>query len=143
VNLRQLLESAYNARSEDARSRGIAYERSFEADPVLYTDGDRVLQIVTNLVDNAFAWTPDGGTIGIGMTAENGAVHVTVTDTGPGIPEEDQDLVFRPFVSGDGSHGTGLGLAIARELAFALGGELSLESEPGKGSRFELRLPVR
>jgi signal transduction histidine kinase len=143
VNLRQLVESAYNARSEDARARDIVYEQSFDANPVLYTDGDRVLQIVTNLVDNAFAWTPDGGRIGIGLTAANGTVHVTVTDSGPGIPEEDHDLIFRPFVSGDKTRGTGLGLAIARELALALGGELRLESEPGKGSRFELRLPGR
>ncbi len=77
VDLRQLLESAYNARTEEAKARGIAYVRDFDADPVLFTDGDRVLQIVTNLVDNAFVWTPDGGRIGLGLTAANGAVSVT------------------------------------------------------------------
>ena len=142
VDLRQLLESAYNARTEEAKARGIAYVRDFDADPVLFTDGDRVLQIVTNLVDNAFVWTPDGGRIGLGLTAANGAVSVTVSDSGPGVAAEEQERIFRPFISGDGSHGTGLGLAIARELALALGGELSLVSEPGLGSRFELTLPV-
>jgi signal transduction histidine kinase len=143
VELRRLLERAYQARSEEARQRGIEYEREFAADPVLHTDGDRVLQIVTNLLDNAFAWTPDGGRIALGLAATNGTVSVSVADNGPGVSPVDRERIFRPFVSGDGSEGTGLGLAIARELAHALGGELALDSEPGKGSRFELRLPAR
>jgi signal transduction histidine kinase len=110
---------------------------------VLHTDGDRVLQIVTNLIDNAFHWTPDGGRIALGLDAANGSVAVSVSDTGPGIAQADRERIFRPFFSGDGSGGTGLGLAIARELAQALGGELRLDSEPGAGSRFELRLPAR
>jgi signal transduction histidine kinase len=143
VELRRLLDRAYQARSEEARQRGIAYERDFAADPVVHTDGDRVLQIVTNLLDNAFAWTPDGGRIALGLATVNGTVSVSVADSGPGVPAVDRERIFRPFVSGDGSVGTGLGLAIARELAHALGGELALDSEPGKGSRFELRLPAR
>jgi signal transduction histidine kinase len=143
VELRRLLERAYQARSEEARQRGIDYERDFAADPVVHTDGDRVLQIVTNLLDNAFAWTPDGGRIELGLAAADGTVSVSVVDTGPGVAEADRERIFRPFFSGDGSEGTGLGLAIARELAHALGGELALDSEPGKGSRFELRLPAR
>jgi signal transduction histidine kinase len=142
VELRRLLERAYRARAEEARQRGIAYEKAFEADPVLHTDGDRVLQIVTNLIDNAFAWTPDGGRIAVRLAAENGTVAVSVSDTGPGIEPEEREKIFRPFFSGDGSGGTGLGLAIARELAHALGGELDLDSKPGLGSRFELRLPT-
>jgi two-component system, OmpR family, sensor kinase len=142
VELCRLVERAYHARSEEARRRGIAYERSLDADPVLHTDGDRVLQIVTNLIDNAFAWTPDGGRIAVELAAENGTVSVAVSDNGPGISEHDRERIFRPFVSGDGSSGTGLGLAIARELAHALGGEIELDSEPGRGSRFELRLPA-
>ena len=143
VELRRLLEQAYQSRSEEARQRGIAYERAFAAEPVLHTDGDRVLQIVSNLLDNAFAWTPDGGRISLELAAEDGTVAVAVADSGPGIAEHEQERIFRPFWSGDGSPGTGLGLAIARELAEALGGELELESEPGRGSRFELRLPAR
>ncbi|MGH3117250.1 MAG: ATP-binding protein, partial [Gaiellales bacterium] len=64
-----------------------------------------------------------------------------VQDTGPGIPEDERDRIFRPFWSRDGG-GTGLGLAIARELAAAHGGHIVLESEPGRGTRFELVLPV-
>ena len=66
---------------------------------------------------------------------------VAVEDTGPGIPQEARERLFRPFVS-NVSGGTGLGLAIAKELSTALGGRIDLESEVGKGSRFELVLPA-
>jgi signal transduction histidine kinase len=141
VQLRRLLEQAYESFGEEARRRGIEYESSFAADPVLVTDGDRVLQVVSNLLDNAFAWTPDGGRIDLGLTAANGTIAVWVSDSGPGIGPEERDRIFRPFWSRAGE-GTGLGLPIARELAQALGGELTLESHVGKGSRFELRLPA-
>jgi signal transduction histidine kinase len=143
VELRRLLDRAYQSRSEEARQRGIHFEKDFAADPVVHTDGDRVLQIVSNLLDNAFAWTPDGGRIELALASENGKVAVAVSDTGPGIPHQERERIFRPFFTGDGVRGTGLGLAIARELAHALGGELDLDSEPGLGSRFELRLPAR
>jgi signal transduction histidine kinase len=143
VELRRLLDRAYQSRSEEARQRGIHYEKDFAVDPVVHTDGDRVLQIVSNLLDNAFAWTPDGGRIELALASQNGKVAVSVADTGPGIPHQERERIFRPFYTGDGVRGTGLGLAIARELAHALGGELDLDSEPGLGSRFELRLPAR
>jgi len=141
VELRRLLEQAYESFGEEARRRGIEYECSLDADPVLDTDGDRVFQIVSNLLDNAFAWTPDGGRIDLGLTASNGTVAISIADSGPGIGPEERERIFRPFWSRAGE-GTGLGLPIARELAHALGGELMLESQLGKGSRFELRLPA-
>jgi signal transduction histidine kinase len=141
VELRRLVEQAYQSFTEEARRRGIDYECSFAADPVISTDGDRVLQVVSNLLDNAFAWTPDGGRVALELAAENGKIAVSVSDSGPGIGPAERERIFRPFWSRAGD-GTGLGLPIARELAHALGGELALESEVGKGSRFELRLPV-
>jgi signal transduction histidine kinase len=141
VELRRLVEQAYQSFTEEARRRGIDYECSFAADPVISTDGDRVLQVVSNLLDNAFAWTPDGGRVALALAAENGKIAVSVSDSGPGIGPAERERIFRPFWSRAGD-GTGLGLPIARELAHALGGELALESEVGKGSRFELRLPV-
>jgi signal transduction histidine kinase len=68
-------------------------------------------------------------------------VSVSVADSGPGIGVDERERIFRPFWSRDGG-GTGLGLAIARELALALGGEIELASEPGRGSRFVLVLPA-
>ncbi|HUC35256.1 MAG TPA: HAMP domain-containing sensor histidine kinase, partial [Gaiellaceae bacterium] len=142
VELRRLLEQAYESFGEEARRRGIEYECSLGADPIVDTDGDRVLQIVSNLLDNAFAWTPDGGRIDLGLSASNGTISISVADSGPGIGPEERERIFRPFWSRAGE-GTGLGLPIARELAHALGGELTLDSQLGKGSRFELRLPAR
>jgi signal transduction histidine kinase len=140
VDMEKLVEQAYQTFAEQARQRSIDYRVDVRAKPVIVSDGDRVLQIVDNLLSNAFRATPDGGRISLELAQENGSVQVAVDDTGPGIPVEDRERLFRPFVSGGGS--TGLGLTIARELSVALGGEISLESEVGRGSRFELVLPA-
>jgi signal transduction histidine kinase len=142
VEMERLIERAYVAFSEEARRRGIDYRQTVEAKPVIVSDGDRVLQIISNLLSNAFRWTPDGGRIELELTATDGRVYVTVGDTGPGIPPAERERIFRPFWSHDGG-GTGLGLAIAHELAGALGGRVTLESTLGEGSRFELVLPTR
>jgi signal transduction histidine kinase len=137
----QLLERAYSAFAEEARRRRIDYRRDIAARPVIVADGDRVLQIISNLLSNAFRWTPDGGRVELELGTENGVVSVAVEDSGPGIAKEEQERIFRPFWSRDGT-GTGLGLAIARELAMAHGGGIRLRSAPGEGTRFELVLPV-
>jgi signal transduction histidine kinase len=142
VDMEQLCERAYVAFGEVARQRAIDYRREFRAHPVIVTDGDRVLQIISNLLSNAFRWTPEGGHVKLEMSAENGTVSVVVADTGPGIGAHERERIFRPFWSRDGG-GTGLGLAIASELAFALGGRIEVHSAPGLGSRFELVLPSR
>jgi signal transduction histidine kinase len=140
VDMRRLLDQAYTAFTEEARRREIDYTQDVRTAPVLVSDGDRVLQIISNLLANAFRWTPDGGRIALELSTDNGKVAVSVSDSGPGIDPSARERIFRPFWSRDG-RGTGLGLAISRELALALGGELDLESTPGRGSRFELLLP--
>ena len=142
VDMGRLCDQAYAAFGEEARRRGIAYDKRFEAAPTIVSDGDRVLQIISNLLSNAFRWTPDGGHIELDLASENGTVSVAIDDSGPGISAQERERIFRPFWSRDHT-GTGLGLAIARELAVALGGRIELESQPGKGSRFELLLPTR
>lgn len=142
VDMGRLVEQAYQTFGEEARRREIDYRLvEAEAPPTIVTDGDRVLQVITNLLANAFRWTPDGGTIELSAGAVNATVRVDVTDSGPGIGSEERERVFAPFISRD-NHGTGLGLPIARELAVALGGRLELESEVGRGSRFRLVLPA-
>jgi two-component system OmpR family sensor kinase len=140
VDMGRLCDQAYAAYGDEAKRRGIDYDKQVDGAPTIVTDGDRVLQIISNLLSNAFRWTPDGGRIELELTAENGHIAVAVDDTGPGIAREEQQRIFRPFWSRDDS-GTGLGLAIASELAFALGGRIELESELGRGSRFQLVLP--
>jgi two-component system OmpR family sensor kinase len=142
VDMERLVDRAFATFGEEARRRGIDYRCAVDAKPVIVTDGDRVLQIISNLLSNAFRWTPDGGHIELELKASNGTVCVAVDDSGPGIPLGERERIFRPFWSRDGG-GTGLGLAIARELAAALGGEIRLKSSPERGSRFELVLPSR
>jgi signal transduction histidine kinase len=142
VDLGRVLDHAYGAFAEEARRREIDYRLDAEGEPpVIVSDGDRVLQIISNLLSNAFRWTPDGGRVELGLAAANGFVRVEVADSGPGVPKGESDRIFDPFISHD-VNGTGLGLPIARELAVALGGRIEVDSDPGRGSRFRLVLPV-
>jgi signal transduction histidine kinase len=142
VDMERVLDQAYGAFTEEARRREIDYRLSgASVAPVIVSDGDRVLQVITNLLSNAFRWTPDGGRIELQLAAANGGVAVDVLDTGPGVPPAQRSRIFEAFVSDD-VNGTGLGLPIARELAVALGGGIELEPGSGAGSRFRLVLPV-
>ena len=110
------------------------------------TDRVRFRQILNNLLSNAIKFTPSGGQIFINAHRADAQIHVSVTDTGPGISLADQARVFTEFAQvGDvnlRTGGTGLGLPLARRLAQAHGGDLTLESEPGHGARFTLTLPA-
>jgi signal transduction histidine kinase len=141
VDMGRVLERAYTAFGEEARRRGIDYRQHANGGAVIVGDGDRVLQIISNLLSNAFRWTPDGGRIDVELDAQNGKVSVAVADSGPGISPEEAERIFRPFWSRDAGGGTGLGLAIANELANALGGRIELDTSVGGGSRFRLVLP--
>jgi signal transduction histidine kinase len=141
VDMGRVLERAYTAFGEEARRRGIDYRQHDNGGAVIVTDGDRVLQIISNLLSNAFRWTPDGGRIDLELDAQNGDVSVAVADSGPGISPAEAERIFRPFWSRDTGGGTGLGLAIANELANALGGRIEVDSSIGRGSRFRLVLP--
>jgi two-component system sensor histidine kinase BaeS len=142
VDMEQLVGRAYETFSDEARRRAIDYRVELDARPVIVSDGDRVLQIVGNLLSNAFKATPDGGEITVALSQQNGTITVSVEDTGPGIAPESRERLFRPFVS-EGGGGTGLGLAIAKELSGALGGRIDVDSANGHGSRFALLLPAR
>jgi signal transduction histidine kinase len=111
--------------------------------PAVAADPDRLGSALDNLVDNALTWTEAGGRITLSAAAGDGRVRLSVSDTGLGIPAEYLPHIFDKFsrIPGRG-HGTGLGLAIVREIVTAHGGEVSVESEPGKGTAFHLDLPV-
>ncbi len=114
---------------------------------LLRQDPGKFRQILSNLLSNAIKFTPEGGRVLLKAEAEPSHLVLTVTDTGVGIAPEEQELVFEKFrQSGNPltrEHaGTGLGLSIVRELAKLLGGEVSLQSELGRGSTFTVRLPL-
>lgn len=122
--------------------------------PVMVQDQGKVQQILTNLLSNAIKFTPDGGRITVRAMAEDSEhVRVSVADTGVGIAKEDREVIFEKFRQGsavlgrDGLtreySGTGLGLSIVKEMCKLLGGEISFESELGKGSTFTFVLPWR
>src|SRR5213075_1640815 len=99
VDMTRLLEHAYGAFAEEARQREIDYRLESNGDgAVILSDGDRVLQVISNLLSNAFKWTPDGGTIELSLEAENGSLQVEVADSGPGIKREDRERIFQPFI---------------------------------------------
>ncbi len=140
VDLNVLLDQVVTGQGGDARDRDIAISLQAGTLPVIIGDGDRILQIVSNLVRNAIRWTPDAGIITVSALAEAGRVWITVDDSGPGIPLDKRVSIFRAFYTEDGA-GTGLGLAIARELAVVMGGSVVVGDSPHGGARFVVELP--
>jgi signal transduction histidine kinase/CheY-like chemotaxis protein/HAMP domain-containing protein len=144
-----------------ANSKGLQFTVDIRksAPPTLFTDQQRLQQVLKNLLSNAFKFTDEGSvtlrveTVSAGWSMGHRAlddaeqvVAFAVTDTGIGIPREQQHIIFEAFQQADGTitrryGGTGLGLSISREIADLLGGELRVESEAGKGSTFTLYLP--
>ncbi|HLC06199.1 MAG TPA: HAMP domain-containing sensor histidine kinase [Anaerolineales bacterium] len=114
--------------------------------PTITADDHRLMQIMSNLIDNAIKYTPTGGSVTLSARAHDGHVHMEVRDTGPGIPPEELSHLFEPFFRGGSSirdsQGTGLGLAVARQLAEAHSGRLELTNHPDGGVLARLTLPL-
>jgi signal transduction histidine kinase len=148
VDLARLLRRVAARFSPRAKSQSQRIEVApSPALPSVPADAQRIEQILGNLVDNALRHTPDGGTIRLSAKFEGGSVLVSVEDSGPGIPEDQLDLIFERFHRLDPGRarsegGTGLGLAIARKLAEAHGGGLHAQNRPEGGARFILNLPL-
>ena len=146
-DLVDLLRRRVEALASSAERKGLVLGAHLP-DTAIRMQGDpkRVAQIVTNLLSNAVKFT-DAGEVTLEANVDRNRVFVSVRDTGPGISAPDLSLLFRPFaqVGGSGApqrEGTGLGLAISQLLAHAMGGEITVSSTPGTGSRFELALPL-
>jgi signal transduction histidine kinase len=132
---------------EVAQRKGLHWESAVPAGlPPLEADPDRLGQAVGNLLSNAIKFTPPEGTVSVKADLENGAVCIRVSDTGPGIPPEEQAHIFTPFFRGRAggrfARGMGLGLSIARDLVAAHDGQLEVESIVGQGSCFTIRVPL-
>ena len=149
LDLRDIISQAVNLVVLRAKDKKIDLSKAeVEDDWVVLADARRLLQIFVNLLGNAVKFTPEGGEIGIDVErADDGLIAVTVWDTGIGIPEDKQGVVFEKFeqviddVYSRKEPGTGLGLHISRRLVRLMDGEITLSSEPGKGSRFTVTLP--
>ena len=149
VDLWAVCDLAVQARRESARQRHVtvvlepAAETGGQAEVtplVVAGDGDRILQIVGNLLDNAVRWSPPEGRVLVSAGIDRDTVAVRVTDSGPGVAEDQREAIFKPFVS-KGKDGTGLGLAVSAELTAAMGGTLTVRDAAGGGAEFTLRLP--
>ncbi len=130
-----------------AREKALNWQTDIGSDlPPVTIDPQQMAQVIGNLVSNAIKYTAAGGSVMVQTEADDDALKIVVGDSGPGIPPEDQERIFEPFYRAR-SHerfpeGMGLGLSIAREITEAHGGTLTVESQPGEGSRFIVCLPV-
>jgi len=100
-----------------------------------------------NLIDNALKYSPRDATVSVDLRAEQDLAAISIVDHGPGIPRAEQEAIFRKFVRGRAAmaanvKGTGVGLSMVRQIVAAHGGEVRLDSEPGRGSTFSIALPV-
>jgi signal transduction histidine kinase len=147
-DLPQALESALTLVRERATRQGIALDLSVdERLGEFVADERKVRQVLLNLLSNAVKFTPEGGRIGVAAALADGAVEISVSDTGIGIAPQDQEAVFEEFrqVGGDYAHkreGTGLGLALTRKFVELHGGKIWVQSVPGRGSTFTFTLPM-
>jgi signal transduction histidine kinase len=146
--IESVVETVRAATESLAQNKKLALTTSVDKSlPVGLGDEQRLTQVLLNLVGNAIKFT-DAGEVSIAAGACNGRFAVSVTDTGPGIPLDQQDRIFGQFHQVDSSitkakGGTGLGLAIAKQIVELHGGQIWVESTPGKGSKFQMELPTR
>jgi signal transduction histidine kinase len=144
VNLSELARDATEEFRAQAEQKGLALELDPAEDGVVVqSDPARVRQVLSNLVSNAVKYT-DRGRVTVRVLADGTRGAIEVADTGAGIPADQQQQVFQEFVRLDphAAPGAGVGLAISQKIVQALGGELTLTSEAGQGSRFVLWLPA-
>jgi signal transduction histidine kinase len=139
--IREELETIVTLVANDARERGIKLVLEPTGfDPVVRGNGEKLRQAFLNIVINALQATPRGGSVTITVQQTGSAVEIGFCDTGPGIDEETRARIFEPFFTTK-QDGTGLGLAVTKKIIEGHGGDLAVESEPGKGTTVTVRLP--
>ena len=154
-SIRDVCESLASLSRPMAERKNIDLECKLdEAIPLLRQDANKIRQILYNLLSNAIKFTPEGGRVALSAGAEGRFAVLAVSDTGIGIAGDERESIFEKFRQaghlsrGDGvltreHQGTGLGLSIVRELSKLLGGDVELDSEPGRGSVFTVRVPLQ
>ena len=147
-DLPMAIDNALTLVRERASRRGVALTSTVgEHVGAIRGDERKIKQVLLNLLSNAIKFTPEGGRIEVGAAQVNGAVEVSVRDTGVGIAPEDLDAVFEEFkqvgANAAKQEGTGLGLALSRKFIELHGGTIRVTSEVGAGSTFTLSLPAK
>jgi signal transduction histidine kinase len=140
--LHEVAAAACDSLAPAAEAQGVTVRIEVPESIELPLERARVERVFINLVDNALEAMPAGGAIHIGATIDADAATIQVTDTGPGISPEIREHLFQPFVSSGKKNGLGLGLALSRQTILDHGGDMWVESEPGRGARFFIRLPL-
>jgi signal transduction histidine kinase len=147
VNLGELVEEVVQGFEPMADEKGLEVHWQVPSVPEIVADRDRLMQVLNNLISNAYKFTPPGGRVDVRVLVGSGAVIVEVIDTGPGIQEEDQARLFQRFFRTDDARllkipGTGLGLSIVRAIVEQHGGKAYCRSRVGEGSTFGFSMPL-
>ncbi|MEP5697906.1 MAG: HAMP domain-containing sensor histidine kinase, partial [Sneathiella sp.] len=149
TSLKEMVDDAIilvqrRAEDKDIDIHKVRIDQDFD----LRVDPTRCLQIIVNILGNAVKFTPPEGQIGIETFVKQEDIYLTIWDTGPGIAESEQERIFEAFkqahngIYSRGEDGVGLGLTLSLKLAKLMDGDITVESEPGQGSRFTVRLPL-
>jgi two-component system phosphate regulon sensor histidine kinase PhoR len=148
VAVEEVVESVLAIMRPRAETRGVTLTSALPTDvPDVIADHDRLEQVLINLVDNAVKYTDAGGRVTVSARRADAVVEIAVADTGVGIPPADLPRITERFYRVDRARsrelgGTGLGLAIVKHLVIAHGGELTIESDPGRGTTIRVILPI-
>ncbi|MDI3280193.1 MAG: ATP-binding protein [Bacillota bacterium] len=149
VRIEEVVENSLRVVRPAAEKKGIRLEVDLPSDlPVLWANADMLEQVLINLLDNAVKYTPEGGEVKVAVRAGRGVMHISVADTGIGIPREHLGRLFERFYRVDRARsrslgGTGLGLAIVKHIVERHGGSVGVESAVGRGSTFTVTLPLK
>jgi PAS domain S-box-containing protein len=148
VDLRRIVDQAVEAARPAADKRSIELSTQADCSPECSGDPQRLGQVVDNLLSNAIKFTPKGGRVAVNLSAHDGVAAIEVTDSGMGIPEEEQrhlfDRLYRaPSAMQSAIPGVGLGLTIVKAIVDAHHGRIRVESEPGAGATFRVEIPVQ
>ena len=145
VALADVVSRAVDLYRDVAEAKGVTLAAAAPADIVVTADRTRLEQVAANLIDNAVKYTPAGGRVDIEIERGAGEAILRVRDTGPGIPTDEQPRIFDRLFRGDTSRaerGLGLGLSVVKAIIEAHAGTVEVQSEPGYGSTFIVRLPL-
>jgi signal transduction histidine kinase len=148
VDIGAILQQVTEKFSPQAKKSRVDLWSDIKTMPIIIADGDRLAQVFTNLVDNAIKFTPENGQIKIQASQVEDWVRIAITDTGPGIPQEEIERIFERFYQldksrrGGSQRGAGLGLTIAQEIVYAHRGKMTVQSQTGIGSVFVVDLPI-